>query len=380
MSEGYNGVPGATPPPTGGDSTTKTPLGGVTSDYKAVRTKQVEYDALGRIIVPDNMPITDETKEIHESDATREITSISAKVKGKKQVDDGLDVKTTKLMGQNGRIVGEQYWIDGKVVERQTIKGKKGEPDTYKYYWQDGKVVDQRKYQKKKEVDDLEWVTSKDKGQAGVRAKVDEIPPRYFEGMQYGPATQPPEKIAELQRKLIKAGVLAQGFTSFGIWDDVSSAAYEKILGYANQQGLSDDEIMDQWTKYGAANGDPAKKLVVKNPEEVAATVREAAAKVLGRSLSQAEVDQLVAGYQSLNRQQQEAQAASAATVSDTAYNNFTQGKPTNTVGDATVSTEPITVDTYAQNKLRTEHKGESQFMTGVDRMNTFYSMLGEAV
>jgi hypothetical protein len=386
MTEGYKGVPGATPPPAGGSSTTKTPIG-VNADYKAVRSNTYEYDAVGRRIIPDNMPVGDPAKEVHASDATREITSTSAHKSGTKTVDDGLNVSEGQLIGKSGRIVGQSYWIDGHRVERQTIKGKKGEPDTYKYYWADGSsthregdLVDQSKYQKKKQVDDYAWETTKSKGDARTEVKNDEIAPRYFEGNQYAPATQPPEKIAELQRKLIKAGVLAQGFTSFGIWDDVSSAAYEKILGYANQQGLSDDEIMESWTKYGAANGDPDKKLVVKNPEEVAATVKEAAAKILGRSLSQAEVDQLVAGYQSLDRQQQESQAATAAQISDTAYTNFTQGKPTTSGGGTQTSTEPISVETYATNKVRTDHKGESQFMTGVDRMNSFYSMLGEAV
>jgi hypothetical protein len=386
MTEGWNGVPGASAPPLGGSSTQRQYIG-VGSDYKAVRSKQVEYDALGRVIIPDNMPITDPDREVHARDALREITSTSARVKGKKSVNDGLNVTETKLMDKKGRIVGTQYWIDGKPVTRQRVKGKNGQPDRYKYFWasggygyREGDEVDQSKYQRTKLVDDYEWVTNKDKGQARLATESYTVEPKYFEGDQYRPATQPPEKIAELQRKMIKAGVLEAGFTAFGIWDEMSSAAYQKILGYANQQGLTDDEIMDQWTKYGAANGDPMKKLVVKNPEDVARTVREAAAKVLGRSLSQAEVDQLVAGYQALDRQQQEAQAATANQISDQAYENFKAGRPTNSGGGVQTTTEPISVDTYAENRIRGEHKGESQFMTGVDRMNTFYSMLGEAV
>src|SRR5688500_10350132 len=67
-----------------------------------------------------------------------------------------------------------------------------------------------------------------------------QVPPRYFDGDDWAPASLPGPRIAELQRQMVAAGLIPRG-TSYrnGYWDDVSRGAYRQLLAEANASGLS---------------------------------------------------------------------------------------------------------------------------------------------
>lgn len=191
------------------------------------------------------------------------------------------------------------------------------------------------------------------------------VPVQYWEGDQWQPASLPPQEIMKLQLQLKDAGVIPKSskYTA-GVWDAVSAAALERVMTYANASGRSKEDIIADFAKATTQDEDrTGAVLQVKSPEEIDAVLKDSAAKVIGRSLSPAELSMLRAGYQQLDRTAQEQEAAARAIASEG--------------GTATVTGAP-SVDTYANEQLRQKFKGEADYQTGLARMKEFYSMLGE--
>lgn len=67
----------------------------------------------------------------------------------------------------------------------------------------------------------------------------------YTEGDDRVPAGLPVELVVQLQRGMARAGVLSGQFR-IGVWDDKSRNAYRQVLAFANQQGTSDLEALNQ--------------------------------------------------------------------------------------------------------------------------------------
>lgn len=59
---------------------------------------------------------------------------------------------------------------------------------------------------------------------------------RYMEGDEYRPAGWSVERIARLQRRMVKAGLMTSAF-ALGVWDQTSSDAYSYLLALSNQVG-----------------------------------------------------------------------------------------------------------------------------------------------
>lgn len=152
--------------------------------------------------------------------------------------------------------------------------------------------------------------------------------PRYFDGMQYAPASEPVEDIIEKQRLMVIAGILdpSDGFM-LGVWDPTTVDAYTTLLEYANQSGLTADQALRRWaespgTMGGGAgrNGEggggdftidengnivPFEETFVPPPLEVRTTnkddlrrvFRQAVINSLGRGWSDEQINELVEAY-----------------------------------------------------------------------------------
>ena len=72
------------------------------------------------------------------------------------------------------------------------------------------------------------------------------VPPRYFEGDEFDPASLDPNLIIRWQKRLVAAGLIDEGEYTPGYWDDLSMAAYKKVLGYANLNAQTDLEAVDR--------------------------------------------------------------------------------------------------------------------------------------
>lgn len=190
--------------------------------------------------------------------------------------------------------------------------------------------------------------------------------PMYFDGAQYQPSSMSSPDILALQLRLKAAGILTQPYHP-GEWDPVSAQSYEMAMGFANRAGTDVDSVINSWTNNPMPidpNDQNGVVLTVKSPEEIKNLLQSTAAKVIGRSLSDAETTALVSGYQQLDRTAQEQDAA----AKQLALNN-PNARPQ--------VIEAPDVGSYAEDQLRTKFKGEAQYQTANTRMNEFYGILG---
>lgn len=132
-----------------------------------------------------------------------------------------------------------------------------------------------------------------------------QAPPRYFAGHEFAPASLGPERIAQIQRSLASAGLIGAK-TSFrlGVWDAPSSAAYRKLLEFANVYGYDQATALDVYGQAPDVNaggisgtGDlPRARL--SNPTDLAAIVDTVAKATIGRSVDDSFVQRFVSAYQ----------------------------------------------------------------------------------
>lgn len=133
--------------------------------------------------------------------------------------------------------------------------------------------------------------------------------PRYVDGAQYEPNSMPGPKIADLQRELAAAGLLKGKYRN-GVWDDKSVKAYEELLSYANQSGVTWDEALRRYVATGGEAGEGGGKapLVkrVSNPDDLKAILETVTTATIGRRLSDAQMQHLVAEYQAAEMAEQD--------------------------------------------------------------------------
>lgn len=144
------------------------------------------------------------------------------------------------------------------------------------------------------------------------------IPPRYFEGDQYQPASMSPDQVASLQQSMATAGYYGNTPNYVpGVWRSSDAAAYKDVLLAANQSGQDAGTIIRQ--EMDAQNNPAAvaarnrliERQVYSTPIEVTsaadltAAARRLAPDVIGRYLTPDEEKQFVGQFQNLQVQDQ---------------------------------------------------------------------------
>lgn len=130
--------------------------------------------------------------------------------------------------------------------------------------------------------------------------------PRYFEGMEFIPASFSPEKIAMLQRELATAGLIGPK-TKFrvGLWDETTRNAYKNLLEYANASGTDERTAIKRYAQAqvldpSGEEGPTRAPLTIKksNPTDLYAIADVAARSKLGRKLTDKEKAAMASAFQ----------------------------------------------------------------------------------
>lgn len=143
------------------------------------------------------------------------------------------------------------------------------------------------------------------------------VPPRYFVGHEWRPASLPAEDIARLQAEFVEAGLIRKG-TKFrlGTWDEQSRAAYADLLAFANASGLEERQALRRYAEGRARFGDDSTRapltVELTNPTTLRKIIERGARETIGRRLSPEETTALVNAYQAQERSYQESAYASA--------------------------------------------------------------------
>lgn len=169
--------------------------------------------------------------------------------------------------------------------------------------------------------------------------------PRYYERHLDTPNSWDGPVIESMQADLIAAGLMSRSGLRPGVYDDRTRAAYKKLLEFANRQGINRADALQrliEGTTRGGGGGPTRAPLVVQltNPDTIRRLIDQTAPDIIGRRLSDAETQQLIGAYQSLESSAQRG-----------AYNTATAG--------GTV-TEPPDLQTFAEKKAKELHPLEA--------------------
>lgn len=166
------------------------------------------------------------------------------------------------------------------------------------------------------------------------------IQPRYFEGDQFSPAGQSPERIAQIQAQLVAAGLLEEGEYWAGFWDAATSDAYKSVLGFANQSGLNADEtirrlqetlpdsIKDARARKKAMETFQAPPFIKPDPATIAQDVKEAFRRRLGRDPTPDDLAEMAGVLGSAYREAYEVEVAAQRAAFDAARRAGETGEP----------------------------------------------------
>lgn len=144
-----------------------------------------------------------------------------------------------------------------------------------------------------------------------------------------------PADVADLQIKLVGAGLLSAKNVTHGVADELTFDAYKTLLTRASNLQMTPDQTLDQAIKAGApsVDGTSASRLPfsaqVSDPADIKQSLSESLPTLLGHSVSDAQLDGMVTLYQSLQVKAQR------------------QSYDTNLTGGTATAVEPI--DTFAQ-------------------------------
>lgn len=198
-------------------------------------------------------------------------------------------------------------------------------------------------------------------------------PPRYFDGDEFMPVQFSPDKIADLQRQLVAVGLLRPGIRiGVGDWDEPSIDAFYRLLGYANQNGISWKAALNKLSTEGAGFsevdefgnlvpvGQSAGELVPTRttpPEELRRVFRTAVIDTLGQGWDEGRIESMVSSYQAMEIQRQQ-EAFSA------------EGTSQNIVGIPSP-------ESFAIEQAETAEPGRAQAEQGLDYANQFMDLIG---
>lgn len=191
------------------------------------------------------------------------------------------------------------------------------------------------------------------------------VAPRYFDGDELLPASLSAEDRARIQRDLATAGLLTGKFR-LGYWDAASQKAYAMALAYANQSGKSVRQaIAELKTRPEMGDEEEARQPLVPrptDPDTLRSTFRDTSRKLLGRRLTDQELEQYISAYQQVEIQRQtEEYNRSAGTTGGVA---------------APVPLEPG-VEAYAEERIRKEKPDEFMAHETEARYQEFLQLLG---
>ncbi len=319
---------------------------GVANDYKAqVHTKQSKVtDALGREIVDNTATITDPSKQVRHKDVA------------KNQSNDPLKNDKPVFDRKGRQIVPDDF--NGVISYGGTAKNRDFGENVYGGKF--GRTFDPKT---------MVHYSDADLGPGEFKASeapdmVSSIAPRYMVGDEMKPAGIAQEDMIAFQRKLVDAGVLSKKFKNFGVWDETSQAAYTKLLGYSNQAGVDQEEMLKRWKDFGIdAEKTPGKVLTTKDPNMIGQIFQQTAGKTIGRSLTPGELAVMVDNFQKLDTQSQEANIA--------AQEASAEGQ------DVTVADAPDE-SSFAAEQLKAKFKPEADYVVGDQNLQKFFSVLGE--
>ncbi|HUP68490.1 MAG TPA: hypothetical protein VM142_01620 [Acidimicrobiales bacterium] len=189
------------------------------------------------------------------------------------------------------------------------------------------------------------------------------MPPRYFDGDDYLPATLSVEERAQLQRAMLAAGVYSKNdVVRFGLWDDVSRKAYRQVLELANGSGLSVGDALRSWSRAAPAAEETSTRapLVtrVSNPADLARLADSVARKVIGRKADPAVVARLAREFQATQAAEQTA-----------AYNMAESG------GQIVESQDP---QAFMADRIRKEYQVEAAANDAAEVGAEFFKLLDE--
>lgn len=192
-----------------------------------------------------------------------------------------------------------------------------------------------------------------------------QLPPRYFDGDEFIPASLSPERIASLQSSLARAGLIGKKDKfRVGVWDATSARAYRQALETANASGLTDQEALARYANAQQAglDDDETRAPLVKrlpNPADLRATFQTVARNTLGRGADPQLVEQMVNSYtQAVGNQQQ------------ATYDTQTTG--------GTVTEAPA-AEVFAEQQIRDAQPSEAGAHDIALRYGKFLRMLGPA-
>jgi hypothetical protein len=190
-----------------------------------------------------------------------------------------------------------------------------------------------------------------------------DVPPTFFDGDEWAPATLSPGQVARLQDILAGIGLLTE--YRRGYWDPNSQKAYREVLEYANGAGITDEmEAIRRIAETGALGGKigggrTRAPLTVRksNPLDIKSAADAVAQNVLGRGLTNDELPQIIAAIQQME-----------TSVQTQAYNMDETG--------GTV-TEAPSLAAFVEQKLRIQNPGEAQDMDVSGQVNNLMDIFG---
>lgn len=198
----------------------------------------------------------------------------------------------------------------------------------------------------------------------------DSVPPRYFDGDQWAPASLPPEQLAALQKAMVQAGLLKPGQAQLGVWDQPSMSAYTELLAFANASGSDVATALKQW---GTAHdqqpgGDIRAPLTVRvtNPDDLKAVFRKSVIDTLGQGWDSDKIDRMVAAYQGVETEAQQQQYAMTGSGSQT------------DPGTGGTVVNPPNPQTFAETQARQENPDLAQEHDSLGFIDAFNQLVGK--
>lgn len=190
----------------------------------------------------------------------------------------------------------------------------------------------------------LDPLTGKQTGYYGFKSWVDvpygrqeypkatEIQPRYFSGDEDMLNAMSSEQVAEIQYNMYLAGQLGKNYSP-GVIDSQTRSAFRDVLGVANRESTDWVTAIRALKEAQPSGGDlPTYRL--SNPEDLKVVFKRSAQEMLGRTLSDSDMEDLVNTFQQRElRFQKQAQAGGVVTQGPEAQ-TFAQKQLTSKFGE----------------------------------------------
>jgi hypothetical protein len=164
---------------------------------------------------------------------------------------------------------------------------------------------------------------------AGRYPATHDVAARYFEGDDWVPASLPPVQIAELQRRLVAAGLIPKGAEyRNGYWDDVTQNGFRVLLAESNASGFTYGQTLTLRESAERENRPQfqAKPFLAPDPATIRQNAREWVKSNIGDDRAVAmgddELDRLVSVASGFDRSAYEQQTSAERAAFDAAQEN----------------------------------------------------------